>query len=434
VRAPMSRPSVVLISFAFMIVTGCGASSSPGVEVVQSDRAGVTVFDFREIPALEDESSQWGVRAVRSIPTAPDPGGTPLLYEPRGLTRMPDGTIVALDIGDERLVVIGPESNRVVARFAGWGGGPGEIASGRALLQPGADGTIWVLDGDNQRVSVFSVDGALVNEIALPRDGSLQGNPRWRPGAVDLFSRRIWITDFATNALTDSIVSIDLLTSSLRTVMPLPPRIPPPADMPAGRIPVWHPRWMWTVLASGQFVVGRTDRGVYQVHAPTGEQVAELRLPLSPRSISELDRRTIMEELGSMPSLGGANRISDAFPVANALYSFGDSSFALYHGRYATPAEDSRIVGRRTVWRVLSTSGEYMGSIHFPEGFSPQWTDGRLVLGVARDSLGVATIQELELVPPARSQPWLAGPLRPPPTMKPSSGISHRDFTDPRLT
>jgi hypothetical protein len=381
-------------------VMGCGESSSPGVEVVQSDRAGVTVFDFREIPALEDEGSQWALRTVRSIPTAPEPGGTPLLYEPRGLTRLPDGTIVALDIGDERLVVIDAKSDRVVARFAGRGGGPGEIASGRALLQPGTDGTIWVLDGGNRRVSVFSVDGALVDEISLPRDGSVQGDPKWRPGTVDLFSRKIWITDFATNAMTDSIVSIDLETSSLRTVMPLPPRIPLPADMPAGRRPVWHPRWMWTVLASGQFVVGRTDRGVYRVYEPTGEQVAELGLPLSPRSISELDRRTITEEMGSIPSLGGADRISDAFPVANSLYSFGDSSFALYHGRYATPAEDSRIVGQRTVWRVLSTSGEYMGSIHFPEGFSPQWTDGRLMLGVARDSLGVATIQELELIPP----------------------------------
>jgi hypothetical protein len=51
-------------------------------------------------------------------------------------------------------------------------------------------------------------------------------------------------------------------------------------------------------------------------------------------------------------------------------------------------------------WRLISSTGGYVGIIIFPIEFEPKWTDGRLMLGVLRDALGVATIQEYELVPP----------------------------------
>jgi hypothetical protein len=49
------------------------------------------------------------------------------------------------------------------------------------------------------------------------------------------------------------------------------------------------------------------------------------------------------------------------------------------------------------VWRVIGLEGDYRGVIRFPPSFGAVWTDGADVIGFQRDSLGVATIQELTL-------------------------------------
>jgi hypothetical protein len=64
----------------------------------------------------------------------------------------------------------------------------------------------------------------------------------------------------------------------------------------------------------------------------------------------------------------------------------------------STPAGEPRIPDRQTVWRLFSTSGRYLGAVHFPEGVAqPFWIESDRVIATHRDEFGVVTIQEFRL-------------------------------------
>src|SRR5690606_27694576 len=104
------------------------AVPSSRVEVTVTDSAGVEVFTAGEIPAWDEPTLQWRLILERESATADeDLSATPMIFEPQGVTRFPDGTLVVLDGAGVRLVVIDPIRDSVTARFGPSGQGPGEV-------------------------------------------------------------------------------------------------------------------------------------------------------------------------------------------------------------------------------------------------------------------------------------------------------------------
>lgn len=359
--------------------------------------------------APSDSPAEWVPVRIRRIETAePTPADEPLLYNPRALFRFQDGTLVVQDMGPHRLVVLDPEDGGVRARFAPAGSGPGEVRGD--WLQIGSeDGeSITVLDLVNVRLSRFSRDGEILSELRYASPGAGAEHIAIRYDTGDLFAVIRYIdTEGGRSDMTDSIARLDLQTGVFEPLVGLGPRPPRPPGALPGMV-LFHPRPLVAALPGGGIISGRTDGAPFRHHSSSGELIREFRLPLTARPVRDRDLQEISERAAS--ATGGAMprdglRTSSHFNMFNTMYAVDDSLFAIQHSRLAAPAEDTPAPDDVVYWRIISVRGNEVARVMFPARFAPLFVHQRRVLGLSMDSLGIASIEEFELVALGRATP-----------------------------
>lgn len=390
-RLPMLALAGVLLA------PGCGTDDA-GPRSVVSDSAGVEVVTYIEMPSLDDPDWRWRIERTRSIPTASERADErPLIYDPQAMVRLDDGTLVVSDVSEPHVIVIDAEADSVISRFGATGSGPGEIRY--ASPWPGPDGTIWVADARNTRTTRYTLDGEVLSSARWQFDARGSGIAMTSRTAIGTVAHRFWVTDFAENTLLDSLAWIDPRTGEMDNFVELPREY----EDRSGTRSFHGERTAWTALPDGGVVVMRTYTPAIRYFSSDGELVREIRLPLTPRPISELEGRQAEDD---MRSLARGRRpvpetdIGERYPITTRLYAVDDSTFAMYQSDMIRAVEDPPLPDGRTVWRLITVSGRYAGAIHYPRRFVPRWADDGYVLGVARDSLDLATIEEYALAPP----------------------------------
>ncbi len=353
------------------------------------------VVVLSDVPPTTDPSFAWSLVLRRSVRTgSPDPALDPLLFDPRSMTRLDDGTWIVADAGRRPLAIVPSDRDTVSLLFSRVGQGPGELYGGYPVLWPAGNGSFWVADRGNWRVSRFDTTGALLREVPLPSGPgatSLSLIPRQITNR--LFSQRYTLPEGSDDAAgAHSVVAVDFGTGSQETLVRLEQGVDPP-----GIMVLWNHRALWTVLEDGHLVTGHDDDMTFAMRTLTGELVREVRVDLQPRPVDEADRRRILTELGRAPS---SVRLSEFFPFTDIYLPFSDSVFAFRH-TWVSHARGDVVPEGTLAWRLISTGGYYLGAITFPSDFEPKWTDGEVLLGILRDSLGVATMQEYALIPPS---------------------------------
>jgi hypothetical protein len=379
----------------------CGADVR-GPAVVRTDSAGVTINTLASLPALDDPDFQWNVTVARSIALDRGAFEEPVLFRPQTMLRLSDGTIVVGDNApDWQIAVIDPRLDSVTARFVRPGSGPGEI-DGWAHLWPAGRGAIRVLDTGNGRISRYALDGRLESELATPDLGhAYQVKPRRRPLAA--FALWWYHSDDPARYLIDSLAVIDPATGRHHAILPIW-RAPNRADgTPVSGFVTFAPRTLYVPLAVG-LITGRSDQGVFRHYSDDGTLLAEIRLPLTRRPVTDEDVERIRREIASSPEMRAIplRNVHTHFHITNELYPIDDSTFAMHQGRETRGAEDVELPPGRTVWRLISVRGDYRGTIWLPKGFRSLWSGDRRLLGIAEDSTGAEHLQELSLEPPAR--------------------------------
>jgi hypothetical protein len=368
--------------------------SSPRVEVTVTDSAGVEVFTSGDIPAWDEPRLQWGLTVEREIATADeDLSATPMIFDPQGVTRFPDGTLVVLDGAGLRIVVVDSVRDSVTARFGPSGQGPGEVWSSISQIWPEEDGTLGVLDPGNRRVSYFSLRGDLLhsNPVDIPGGG---GRIVQRPGTYETFAWRYFF-DRETGSTSDSVLRVPVSGPAV-SVAPLPHERAP---RPGGSTPLFSGSGTFAPIGSGGVMVGRTDVAEFRLFSDAGELQSVIRLPFERRPLTLEDERIVREVAGSAPSL--ADGLGEFNILWSRLEPLGDSLFALDQTSVTTPDGETRIPMDTRVWRILSIRGHYLGSLVLPRGVGPPyWTDGERLLAVRSDALGVATIVVYRLEAP----------------------------------
>jgi len=83
-------------------------------------------------------------------------------FRPVGIRRAADGTALVLNSAAHRVEVLDLSSGRQVGGWSGPGNGPGQLYFPTALTQ-GPDGTVWVADRLNRRVTSFAPDGRVLS-------------------------------------------------------------------------------------------------------------------------------------------------------------------------------------------------------------------------------------------------------------------------------
>lgn len=383
-----------MIPAACLTLAACSTDGRSAVPVEVSDSAGVPRYRLTRLPAWNDEAYLWDLEPESAVPTA---GGgvddAPLVYDPQGYARMPDGTLVVLDNWDERLVVLDPRTREVHARFGPSGQGPGEIRSSNAVLWSADDRSFWVLDPGNVRLSRFSISGRLEEERTVQMAG-MGGVTVQRVGSGEPWSWRVFMAE-SEGLLTDSVGRFDSGTGRVEYVAPMPDRV---ATWARNTSPiVLFDAMSWFAPVGDGVVVGRNDGGVLRHHAESGELVATLEIPMEQRPIDRMEEAAILEEFYGVARgsrLTSAPAIADAYPLYNFMWQVSDSLFALQQGHRSTPSGEPRIPDGQFVWRVFSLTGEYAGTIVFPEGVAlPYLVEPGRITGTHRDALGVATIE-----------------------------------------
>jgi hypothetical protein len=322
----------------------------------------------------------------------------PLLYGPQAYARLPDGRLVVLDAGEERLVVLAADSDRVEARFGPNGQGPGEIWSAAAALWPGPDESVWVLDPGNQRLTRFSLSGAVEEERPV-EFGGMGGITLQRPGTYEPFFWKFFLGGPSGLELTDSIGRFDADSGRVVFFAPMPPRVEGRRD-PRGRAPIFAPMGWFAPVGDGA-VTGRNDSGRLRHYSDAGALVGIIEIPMRASPIDPSDEPAILEEyLGAIRTTGPRPTVAEHYPLFNIMWPVSDSLFALQETDRSTPVGEPRIPEGRIVWRVFSITGHYAGAILFPEDVAlPFWIDGDRIIATHRDSLGVATIESYRLDP-----------------------------------
>jgi len=394
---------------ALICAGGCtpqtGPAASPSVEVV--DSAGIPVFTLSRLPSWDDGKFTWGLELERAVSTeGSTPFAEPLIYRPQGYARLPDGKLIVLDAGEQRLVVVSATENAVEARFGATGQGPGEIWSSNSLVWPDESDGIWVLDPGNQRLSRFSTSGTLRSEqpVAIP---GLGGFAVHRPSTRESFFWKVFIDDPDSGLLSDSIGRLDVELGKVVFFAPMPPRVV--SRRRNTSTPVLFAPLGWFAPVGSGVVVGRSDAASFRHYSDEGELLAVIRVPMAPSAIPKSDEPEILEEFYGV--VRGSPRtarpeVGEWYPLFNIMWPVDDSLFALQQSHRATPHGETPIPENQFVWRVFSTRGRYAGAIVLPHGTAqPYWIEDGRLMATRRDSLGVATIDSYLLTPPPLTEP-----------------------------
>ena len=182
------------------------------------------LYRLTSLPPWDDEGRLWRLELEWAFRTdGSGSGGDPVIYQPQGYTRMPDGTLIVLDGWEQRLVVVDPVAGQVLGRFAPSGQGPGEIRSSNSALWPASDTSVWVLDPGNLRLSRFGLSGTLHSERRIDMSG-MGGVTLQRVGSGEPWSWRVFLEDPATGVLSDSVGLFRADQGEMDFVAPLPDR------------------------------------------------------------------------------------------------------------------------------------------------------------------------------------------------------------------
>ena len=375
-----------LLLMAAHSVLGCG--SDRGLpEVTREEVAGVEIISFGELPSLLDPEFAWTASVDLEIPTEWQ-GADPIVYDPVALVPLDDQTLLTVDRhGDEVVVLIDIQTARAVARFGQGGSGPGEL-SGRVSPLLAEDGTIWMVDHANRKSVRFSRVGEVMEEV--PLSGMSSGGKRVVQAGRGLFIEESdWVEPGRFNR---KVSKLDPSTGGTISLVTLPE---PNQWSPTTGVGIQFGRSLWTALRYG-VVTTRSDRASYWVHQDDGRLVRELRLPLSQRTLSELDITGEIQRHGPIARTLEVGEIA----ITNELYAFNDSVFAMYQSALWHAAEDPEPSEGMTVWRLISIDGAYKGTFSFPSDFKVLWAEKGVIWGVIPDSTGIPVIQRWVLSPP----------------------------------
>jgi hypothetical protein len=410
---------------AGLVAGSCVALSSTGCDAGEGGQGLVTVRDSAGVRIVEHAT------ALDAAPVFADVGevelsigvleGAPeyVFGQIRGVRGLPDGGVVVVEFQDRTMRVYGPDGRH---RFSmgGEGGGPGEFDF-VDLAYVGPDG-FYGFDIRTARVTHFDPQGRLVDVetfgqdpeerlTALYRleDGTYLGRSRWRSGApaprpsggdVAIVLDSLVLRRLDTGGATLDTVAVERDSHSLRLSFVVDGQQRGLIGaQPFGATTRWiaHPDGGVTLLLGPALELIR--------YGPSGETTQIVRVtggigPPDPVEVARLRERAL-DEAGDMAStlrdaiekLYDEDNLPELRPIAGALQADPDGNY--WVARYEPRATDV------TDWIVFAPTGELLGSVTFPNGFTVHEIGPDWVLGVARDELDVQSVRRYALVPPA---------------------------------
>ncbi len=373
------------IGVALLLAGGCGPDQG-------ADTAATTVRDGAGVPGVDPAT----IPATTTRTVGIDEGWLEDFDLPVGrladVAPLSGGGAVILDEMAGTLSVLDARA-RVVLTLGGPGEGPGEFSPhGGVSRVVVTDSSYLVPDIELQRITEFSMDGALLGIHPVPEAGF---GVDWRSHPQGGIVFRILDPD-GDRILWSRSGGVQLLH-----VFDLP--------WPGGS-PLLPPTALWDVGGEGDLVLGRSDRGQVERRSPGTEDPRWVTRwedaggALTTRDRTHLEDLILQsaeeQGLGSLPAGERERRLRavslpDSVPVVASILA-GPAGRTWVQGvrpvremGHAALQVGSATGFGGTEWRVLGPEGRLEEVVTLPHGFTPRRFVGACMYGILEDELGV---------------------------------------------
>lgn len=405
-------PRCIVVSFLLTgvlpLIAGCAEASSDTTTIVR-DSAGVRIVESQR-PVWEEEGEAWRVASAPRMAVGVQEGAPEYqFFRLRDAARLMDGTVVASNAGSGELRFY-DSNGRFLRAVGGHGGGPGEFhefSSLRICAVP--DGDLLVEDGGQDRINVFARDGEFLRTVRLAAaegrppgilgcfgkgdllgvyyagGGTLQGDPG------DVIRNKMSYTVVGPGGTIESTVAeVDTRQRFVNKVddiihYPFIPFSPEPLIAAGHDIAYLSTDGSTSVRLLDE---EGTLQAVYRWRSSGREAVEAIWSRYVTASLEEIardDRRRRYARFYAQDL-----PLPDSVPALQSLLVDGAGN--LWAEEYRLPWES----GSR--WSVLSSEGEWLGTVALPDGFRPLDIGGDYLLGRSVDELGVERLLMFDLV------------------------------------
>lgn len=159
-------PTVRLLRHALLVTSllACGRERGATAWTVSVDTLGEGVVRVVNVPPAQGAVPTWTVEEDLRIGTVDEPGPNSF-GQIKGIVVTSEGLIVVLDAQAQEIRVFGPDGSHL-RTFGGEGGGPGELRGANGMVRR-RDGSIWVNDPRNARLSIFHPQSGFVRSTPI---------------------------------------------------------------------------------------------------------------------------------------------------------------------------------------------------------------------------------------------------------------------------
>ncbi len=411
-----SRPQILAVCMCGAIIA-CAGERTPAWQGAVTDSAGVAIVENPAEP-LWGPDNAWTVSEAMRIGTAE---GEPE-YQFGMLAAIAvagDGRILAADLQGQHVKVFSPDGayEQTIGKP---GSGPGEIGLGLSGLFVSQGDTVFVVDGGNQRVNVYQMDGTFVRSHRIELT---QGLPlRWEGAKDGRIVAQIRQVQFpGMPAPTDSSDAI-VVRKNDGTVGDTLLKVPSGKTFQLGgqrpEVKLFSAEPAWALYGTG-VVYGVNDTYRFGVYAPGGALQRVIAKPFTAQSISEDDQQAMLNAFERLWKQFGLNqqqvaqarqtiKFADRYPAYLQMLEGMDGS--IWVQGVQSPAnlppemQDSYNpqldLGSRE-WDVFDAEGRYLGVVNMPVRFQPVRFQGNHIYGIQRDELDVQYVVKLAVEKPA---------------------------------
>lgn len=383
---------VVRTILAAAAVAACGPAQ-PSEPVVVRDSAGVRIVEnFRpEWP----EGQGW---KIESQPVFILEGA----LEVTGVALLGDGTVAVLDAMGHRLHLYG-SGGELRASVGQDGSGPGEFRSPRSISRYRSD-SMAVFDRTLGRISVFASSGAFVRSVPVRFTASRMQFI----GALADGSFLLWGAGFQPDQGTwrepATFFRLDSIGEAMDTLFVVPGEEfygsryrgrPIYGPLPFGRRTVSAAQGGAVVLNTGEdcaLAVRDPDgRKVMEVHRRCGRRVVSRAAveAFEAARLAGLEYEPARELVAAVYAAKKVPYPNVAGPIDRILI---DDTGHIWAEDYVLPIDAVRS------WSVFTSDGRLLGSVAAPGDLAIEQIGADRVVGVTRDSVGVARVQVHPLV------------------------------------
>lgn len=371
---------------AVLSVVGCVGSDDRSESVERRDSAGVSIIENISAEWERSSGAAWTVDPVPRlrIGSVSGVGGTDLTQVNFG-TVLDDGSVVVVE-GQDQTIRVFDQEGRLLDIFGGIGDGPGEFRGISTMARIRGD-SMALHDVVLRRVQIMSAAGSFGRSIRLPEIRLVEG---WFEDGQFLLMERpekdstqsevrtaTWTLHDATGNLVSEFVTLpfDRDPGGTDRVFPAPQRV--------------------TAVFDSTFVYGFPDRFEVQLFDPNGDLRRIIRTRDEAATVPETVAKRARDDARER---GVEVTVLPTFPLFDAIEVGPDGDVWVRRvtgEEFSEAREEGTSVPR--VWAVFRGDGRWLGDVEVPGGLEVLEVGSDFVLALRHDELDVPYVQLHEL-------------------------------------